>query len=371
MNEDWARKVWDRKGFSGRFLWILFLPLSFLFCLGVRVRNLLYSLGCIPTRKLPCAVVSVGNLTVGGTGKTPTTLWLAEELGKRGYRVAILSRGYKRGGRKPTVLKPGFSRSASLGNGNHPKENPDEDPKAVGDEPAMMAGLFGQWVGVGKNRYEVGNQLLRDAPVDVFLLDDGFQHRRLRRDIDLLLLGSDSNGWLIPAGPFREPKSSLRRANLCLVTGAREAWKVELARYDEPPSIFFGVLQPKGLLTLDGDERKEHPIGILGRRKILTVSGIARPDSFRRMIHDWGGEIVGNMEFPDHHIYSAKDWQRITRAARSVDLIITTEKDILKLVRFPFAKEQLMALRVGMVVEEGDSLIQAVEDVIRGRMRGA
>jgi tetraacyldisaccharide 4'-kinase len=361
MNDSLARRVWERRDLLGWLLWLLLLPLSFLYFLGVRIRDLLYSLGWMPTRSLPCAVVSVGNLTVGGTGKTPTTVWLAQELGKRGYKVAILSRGYKRTGRGPMVLEPGSRKSASFGQG--------EDLLDAGDEPFMMGRVFGQRVGVGEKRYEVGDRMLRDARVDVFLLDDGFQHRQLRRDLDLLLLGSDWNGWLLPAGPFREPRSALHRADLYLVTGAREEWKLFLRRFQKSPTIFFGSLQPKGLLTLDGGQCKERPLGLLVRSKILTVSAIADPAPFYRMIHDWEGEIVDSIEFPDHHCYSAKDWQRINRAARNVDYILTTEKDILKLACFPFAREKLLALRVEMVVENGGSLVRAVEEAIQNRQR--
>lgn len=311
----------------------------------------------MPTKSLPCAVVSVGNLTVGGTGKTPTTLWLGQELNRRGHRVVILSRGYKRTGKGATVLEPGFSKPVSLGQG--------EDPLEAGDEPAMMAGVFGQTVGVGRKRHEVGNRLLREAEVDVFLLDDGFQHRQLRRDLDLLLLGLDWNGWLVPAGPFREPRSALCRADRYLITGAREKWGSILTNYKKQSAIFHGSLQPKALLTLEGNQWKEYPLGLLDRKKILTVSAIANPTLFFSMIRDWEGEIVDTIGFPDHHSYSARDWQRINRAARNADFIVTTEKDILKLVRFPFASEKLLALRVEMVVENGNSLIQAIDDVIR------
>ena len=149
MNEPTSlvRRVWERRTFLGRLLWLLLLPLSFVFSFGIRVRNLLYSVGLMPTKGLPCAVVSVGNLVVGGTGKTPMTLWLAQELGKRGYRVAILSRGYKRTGKKPLVLEPGISISVSFGQENSPLD--------AGDEPFMMATAYGQRVGVGRKRYEV------------------------------------------------------------------------------------------------------------------------------------------------------------------------------------------------------------------------
>ena len=118
---------------------------------------------------------------------------------------------------------------------------------------------------------------------------------------------------------------------------------------------------------MEGEQWKEYPLSLLYRSKILAVSAIANPTPFYRMIHDWEGEIVDTMEFPDHHLYSARDWQRINRAARNADLIVTTEKDILKLVRFPFAKEKLLALRVEMVLQNGSSLVRAVEDAIQAK----
>lgn len=354
MNGIWVRRIWRHRDLLGFLIWLLLLPFSILYGLGVRIRSLVYFLRWAPIKSLPCAVISVGNLTVGGTGKTPTTLWLARELEQRGYRVAVLSRGYKRTGKKPVILEPGFKKSFS----------PAGDARDAGDEPVMMAQVCGQRVGVGKERYEVGERMLRDGKLDVLLLDDGFQHRQLRRDIDLLLLGADWNGSLLPAGPFREPKSALGRADFYLVTGAREKWE-QLLRGRSRQVIFFGSLKAKALLGLAGERWKEYPLSLLDRSRILTVSAIADPSPFYRMIHDWEGEIVDSMEFADHHLYSTRDWQRINRAARNVDFIVTTEKDIVKLACFPFAREKLLALRVEMVVEEGVSLVGAVEDRIR------
>ncbi len=358
MNESWIRRVWNHKDLLSRLLWLLVLPVSLLYWLAVRVLDFLYFLGWVRTRSLPRAVVSVGNLTVGGTGKTPTTLWLAEELRQRGYKVAILSRGYKRRGKGIQILGLEVNHPESIG-----KEGQSSD---AGDEPAMMAGIYGQRVGVGRRRHEAGSQLLRAAEIDIFLLDDGFQHRQLKRDLDLLLLGTDWGGWLLPAGPFRESREALGRASFYLITGARERWESVLGGYPKE-TIFFGALQATGLFTPDGKQWKKYPLSLLDRRKILTVSAISDPASFYRMIQDWEGEIVDTIEFPDHHIYSAQDWQRITRAARRAELIVTTEKDILKLIRFPFPKEKLLALRVEMAVENGSPLIRVVEEVVKAK----
>jgi len=348
-----ARRVWERRGPLGWLLWILVLPLSLFYSSGIRIRNFLYSAGWKLSKGLPCAVVSVGNLTVGGTGKTPTTLWLAEELAQQGYRVAIISRGYKGTGTGPRVLEPGFG---------HPN-----DSLSAGDEPVIMAQIYGQRVGVGKRRYDVANMLLSRAPIDVIILDDGFQHRTLKRDLDLLLLGQEWSGWVIPAGPFREPRSSVSRAHLCLITGSKKKWGSILAQFQGPSEYFFGSLEPKSLLTKEENRWAELPLALMSRAKVLAVSAIANPDSFYNMIQEWGGEIVDTIEFPDHHRYSIKDWQEISRAARHAERIITTEKDIVKLVQFPFATGSIFALRVKMVVERGDNLVKAVEKAIRSK----
>ena len=346
-----ARDVWERVGARGKLLWVFLLPAAFLYAIGVQARNFFYSLGWFKSTRLPKPVISVGNLTVGGTGKTPTCLWLAEELKNHGLRVGILSRGYQRGETRPLVLQPqnmNGSRSANLA-----------DVSKAGDEPSMMTDLYGQVVGVAKNRDLAAAELLRHTDVDVFILDDGFQHRRVRRDVDLLLMGCDFSGWTLPAGPFREPRRNYKRADFLLVTGAVGKWRSVIAPA-RTATAFAASLQPVSLLGLNSGGRKEFPLTVLYRSKILTVTGVADPRGFYRMIHDWEGEIVETLEFPDHHDYSARDWQQINRVGRLVDLIVTTEKDILKLVRFPFAKDKLLALRVAMQVENGAQLVQAI-----------
>ena len=355
-----ARDVWERKGLGGKLLWLLMLPASFFFSVGMQTRNALFSLGILKSVALPRPVVSVGNLTVGGTGKTPTCLWLAQELGNRGLRVGILSRGYRREERKPVVLE--------ASSGDVPTVEDDLDLLKAGDEPLMMARLYGQTVGVGKNRLEAASYLLRRVEVDVFILDDGFQHRRVKRDVDLLLLGEDTSGWVLPAGPFREPRRNIRRADFLLATGGNGQWHSVIPREREPFS-FSAALRPISLISFSASRYKEFPLTLLYRSKILTVTGVADPRGLYRLIHEWEGEIVETLEFPDHHHYASRDWQQIARMGRLVDLIITTEKDILKLARFPFPKDKLLALRVVMMVENGPALVEAIFEKI-GHARG-
>jgi tetraacyldisaccharide 4'-kinase len=343
MNSRWMHRVWRRRGLLGIILWLLFLPLSCFYWLGVQARNLCYSAGWKRPRHLKQFVISIGNLTVGGTGKTPTVVWMAQELQKRGFRIAVLSRGYaRRENRHRALTSKLFA-----------------DVDKLGDEPTMMARVFGLNVAVGNSRYEAALEIVKHDSVDVFILDDGFQHRQLARDIDLLLLGSDCTGWLLPSGPFREPKRAIRRADLLLMTGAQNKWE-QLILQDRFRFAFQGILQPTALIGFESRRWKEYPLGLLAQRRVAVVTAIANPESFYRMISEWEGEIVDVFEFPDHHRYSSHDWQRINQAARNADLVVTTEKDIVKLSRFPFAREKLLALRVAMVVEHGEALVDTV-----------
>jgi tetraacyldisaccharide 4'-kinase len=355
MNARWIRRVWEREGLSGVIGSILLLPFSWLYLAAIHIRNFLYRVKWMRPVTLERPVISIGNLTVGGTGKTPSCLWLSRELVKRGLKVAILSRGYKKNGAAHIVLTPG--------NGASSVSECDNDAAAAGDEPFMMARLHGQTVGVGKERYKLAQEVLLEHDVDVFILDDGFQHRQLNRDVDLLLLGSDCAGRVLPSGPFREPIKALRRADFFLLTGAQSDWKA-LIESKRNGACFTASVQPVSLVGYESNAWKEHPLTLLYRSRILAVTGIAKPDGFYSLLRECEGEIVDILEFPDHHVYSSSDWQQINRAGRGVDFIVTTEKDIIKLVRFPFAKDKLLALRVVMNVENGELLVDAMLDRI-------
>jgi twitching motility protein PilJ len=223
----------------------------------------------------------------------------------------------------------------------------------------MMAKLYGQTVAVCEKRHLAARELLNRCNIDVFILDDGFQHRRVKRDADIVLLGNDTSGWGLPAGPFREPFKETQRADFLLVTGAAKEWEPLLQSFRQT-ACFKGRLSPVSLLGYQGNGWKEYPLSMVYRNKIVVVAGIAHPERFYHMLHEFEGDIVDILEFPDHHFYTARDWQQISRMARLVDLVVTTEKDILKLCRFPFAKDKLVALRVAMAVENSDVLVGAI-----------
>lgn len=350
--------AWDRRGIAGRMLWGLLLPWSVVFRVVSGARNFLYHVRWLNTRRLPLPVVSVGNLTVGGTGKTPTALWLARNLRRRGLNAAILSRGYGGG--------QGDARPATLGSRN---TGAWLDPSAeelldYGDEPVMLSALYGQTVGVDVDRYRAGMELIRSSPdTHLFLLDDGFQHRRLERDLDLVLLGADCRGSLLPAGPFRESLRALRRADILMVTGAHDRWRGILQGRFDSARVFFASLEPRGILHRTEHGLEELPLGELAGTRVLAVSAVAKPERFYAMLREYEANIVETLEFADHHRYSERDWREINRTRNQVDRIVTTEKDYVKLARFPFSSGRLWALRIDLSIDRPAALLDRIVEV--------
>jgi tetraacyldisaccharide 4'-kinase len=351
MIGSWMHRAWRREGIVGKSLWLLLVPLSGIFSVGVSLRNASFYLPWRRPLALGRPAISIGNLTVGGTGKTPSCIWLARALKRKGLRAAILTRGYGGNRSAPCIF-------LSSGNGTVALASP-EELAAAGDEPCMMAKIYGQTVAVSGDRLLAARELLSRSDIDVFILDDGFQHRRVKREADVVLLGGDASGWILPAGPFREPPKALARADFLLVTDAENEWARRMSFFRDKQS-FKGSLVPVGLIGYQESQWKEYPLSLLHRNKIVAVAGIAHPERFYRLLYDFESDIVDVMEFPDHHAYSPGDWQHINRAGRAAELIVTTEKDIIKLARFPFARGKLVALRVEMVVENGDELVAAL-----------
>lgn len=337
----------------GRFLLI---PFSWLYAAGVSVRNLLYAIGVFKARSLPCRIISVGNIVVGGTGKTPAVITIAKHLQKEGKRVAILLRGYKRYAReKMTIVSDGKKVCAS--------------PTESGDEAHMMARhLSDVPIIVGRSRYLAGRVALERFNVDVLLLDDGFQHRQLARDIDILTVSAthpfgNPNG-LLPVGTLREPPSALQRADLILLThtdrpnvslDAKETVK-QLA----PNALILeSIHQPTHLYPLVS-ENNERNINIhtdvkeLKGKRLLAVCGIGNPDAFVATLMRCFPETVELLAFPDHHVYTEADRRQIHTAFQTsgADLIVTTQKDEQKLARFFGSAGKPKATDAGEDVED-------------------
>ncbi|MBI3302295.1 MAG: tetraacyldisaccharide 4'-kinase [Deltaproteobacteria bacterium] len=371
-----VRKVWERQGLWGSTAWVFLVPLSMIFSLLVRGRNFLYDRRFLPTERLSLRVISVGNLTVGGSGKTPTVLWLASALIGRGYRVGIIAQGY--GGKNSgiTVVRESSRVLAT--------------PAEVGDEAVMLARIFSGVVLAARDRAAAARLAYERFNLEVVILDDAFQYRRLERDLDLLLLSGSQgvgNGWVLPAGPLREPLDLAKRTHFLMVMKGPVLSQVEGAVPDRQSlllrlpalshalsgaegsasCIFHGDLKPQALVVSQGGVWQEQPLATLAGMRVLALSAVADPVPFYRMLREWGADIIEVLEFPDHHAYTVKDWQAITVASRRADLVVTTEKDLVKLEGFPFAAGRLVALRVCVEVEEGEQLLAEVERRLWGQ----
>jgi tetraacyldisaccharide 4'-kinase len=314
----------------------------------------LYDRRLLPIERPTLRVISVGNLTVGGTGKTPTVLWLAQALQQRGYRVGILTRGYK--GENDGITLVGT------------KGQPRVTPAAVGDEPVMLARTFSGVVIAGRDRAAAARFARTHFALDVVVVDDGFQHRRLDRDIDLLLISGPQgagNGWLLPAGPLREPPAAIRRADAVIITKSEGSQKFDWPGVANGTPLFYGALKSAGLVTPMQRQWRELSLAFLVGKRVLALSGIADPAPFYRAVREWDADIAEVMEFPDHHVYTQADWQAISLVSQKFDLVVTTEKDLVKLEQFPFASGKLVALRARMEIEHGDELLALVERHLR------
>jgi tetraacyldisaccharide 4'-kinase len=311
-------------------------------------------------------VVSVGNLTLGGNAKTPFTLFLASRLRMRGFKVAIVSRGW---GRTPSA-----ERAILVSDDERLLAGPDE----AGDEAVMMAKSFGGPIAVARRRID-GIELVeqRLGPLDAVVLDDAFQHVRLGRDVDLLLMNAErgvGNGWLLPAGPMREPLGAARRADAVIaidaghadVAGERPSVAIPVS-IAEHPRLLRATLRPRALISPSGPGGRwiEGPLSLMGRR-VVAVSGLADAGGFYRMLREMETDLVGVLEYPDHHMYTAADWHSIVAAGRGGAVFVTTEKDLVKLERFPFERDSLYALRLEVVMDLDDET-QLVEMIVAKR----
>ncbi len=327
-----------------------------------RLRRTLYGTGILRSFSLPRPVVSVGNLTLGGTGKTPHVQFLAGWLSGLGLRVAILSRGY---GRKTRGVQ-----WASRGReGESFPDRGDAEAERVGDEPALFAStLPGVPVLVGESRFAAGEECLRAIEIDTFLLDDGFQHLSLRRDADILLVDAQSglgNRRTLPFGPLREPLDHARFADALVVTRCEtvESGRKATGDFPFPPGrpVAFSRVVPRALIDRNGVET---PLPS-GNREVVAFSGIAQNERFEHTLRESGFLVRRFFGFRDHHPYRTSDLERIRAAAGGLP-VVTTEKDMVRLpLELAFPVE---ALRVGVEFLSGwDALSRFVLERIGRR----
>ncbi len=309
---------------------------SLIYKAGTDHRTRQYASGRRPVYRLPCRVVSVGNITLGGTGKTPMTLHLAGIYRELGKKAVIISRGYKGTHRRGILVVSDGRQILS-------------DARRAGDEPCLMAHLLpGLPVVVGRDRFAAGKFAIRRFAPDVILLDDGFQHLRLARDLNLLLLDARhpfGNGYLFPRGTLREPPGAVARSDAMVLTrftpGHASVLPDNLSTYREAP-FFRAIHRPVVRGQVDRDKACPalgdlEPIPLdsswLRSLPLFAFSGLAGNLGFWDAIRQAGGMLKGTMGFADHHRYGDADYGRIRSAARrsGAQCLITTDKDYVRL----------------------------------------
>ena len=341
---EWS--VRPMKQLSGRSRYLLF-PLA-LFYWGVQFwRNIFYAVGFFLTNRLPIPVISVGNLSVGGTGKTPMVIYLALKLEAMGKKVTIISRGYKRKTTGTLVVSDGDQMLTTW--------------EEAGDEPYLMAKrVTSVPVVVDEVRYRGGLHAVQRFNPSVILLDDAFQHRQLERDLDIVLLNSQdtpADYKLLPYGKLREPWFHLRRANIVFWTKVNLS--SESSRRSPHPEVRSKVSQAKvpvfrskmAAAFLRDSAGKSVPLTQIKGRKAYLFCGIGDPESFRSLLQKAGADIVGFRVFEDHHHYIKVELGGIVEdaAALGAEMTITTEKDSFKTEHFLTEEDSVYSLRINFV----------------------
>lgn len=283
-------------------------------------------------------VVSVGNLTTGGTGKTPTVAFLANWFRDAGINVGLLSRGYK-----------------SL-------ETQANDEKLVLDQ---LCPDVPHWL--SPNRIESAKKAVKDNGCELLILDDGFQHRRLRRDLDIVLIDA-LNPWgyghCLPRGLLREPINSVTRADLVLITRADlvtpeelTAIRTELVRHQQVASVVELSFQPTALLNSQGATR---PLTDVAGKRCLGFCGVGNPASFEQTLHRLGANVVEFIAFPDHHHFSKADFGQLAKCANEVsaEMLLVTQKDLVKLHRTEIGDQPCWAVTIGPKILRGDQILE-------------
>ena len=360
--EPWLQNVWHgrgspvaRAGLSG---------MAAAYRAALTARSAAYRVGLLSTRGLPVPVISVGNVTVGGSGKTPLAEVVVLALAEMGARPALISRGYGRLTRGVRIVadRDGLRLSARDG----------------GDEPVLLAErLPGVPVVVGESRYEAGAVAVGTCSADALVLDDGFQHRSLHKDLEIVAVSGNApwgNGRLFPRGSLREPLSALKRAGLVVVTSPPSAAATSdiarvVRRQGSAATVLCGDYRPTSLRR--GDHANAEGPEVLAGRRVFALAGLATPREFVATAQGLGAEVAGLAEFPDHHWYTPADLARVAGSVHEAraEAILTTEKDWVRLREMPLGPVPfwVLAVRLDMGADSA-SLIQALGETLR---RGA
>lgn len=325
---------------------LFLLPLSALYRIINSFRNMLYDLNLKTVRTLPKPVISIGNISAGGTGKTPFLLALLKLIEDMDVNTAVLTRGYGRLQKIPVILRVDPVTGKA-----------DKDIDKTGDEPLMIALKHpGIAVGIDADRYQSGNRILKNHPdIDLFLLDDGFQHRQLHRDLDLVIIDVTRpfiEEKVIPAGLLREPLSNLKRADCFVLSrfsiapeNGRRIKKFLIERF---PQTYLVIVEQKMGPIIHIETKEIMKNENLRNSRLGAFSGIGNPASFQGMLKDLPSSLVFHEAFPDHHHYTASDLERLYAKTRKnqCQALITTEKDMVKLAMLPDSFDKSIPLYV-------------------------
>jgi len=325
--------------------------LSVLYSIVVRLRNLLYSTGILKSYAVKAIVISVGNITTGGTGKTPLVIWLTKLITQKNVRCAILTRGYK------------------------------TSTKKLRDEPAILTkNCPDAQVFVNPDRLEAARRAVEKFNAQVLVMDDGFQHRRLRRDLDIVTIDATcpfGYGKILPAGLLREQPSALRRAQAAVITRVDQVEPARLRQIEnELRSINPRLILARSIhspVCARGLQGVQIPLSQLRDKRIFAFCGIGNPEAFFRTLEDLGLNLLDSKAFNDHQNYNQRCLNDIYEYARYLDaeLILTTDKDWTKIAPASRAREiPLMYLVVELKLVEGaDRLIKLIEETVAGKIQ--
>ncbi len=332
--------------------------ISLIFAMVVALRYRLYHAGLLRSFPLGIQVISIGNVTAGGTGKTPVTEIFARTLCAQGRKVAILSRGYRR------KEAPWYRRMLTqvidpplvVSDGRHVLL----DSAVGGDEPYMLASnLPGVAVLVDRNRVKAGRYAIKRLGCDTIILDDGFQYQKLKHSIEVVLVDSTNpfgNGNMLPRGILREPARHLKRADIIFLTKCRgdvEAVKAEIRKYNQTAEIVECNHTPK--ILKDVWSREEFPLEWLQGKTVCTLSGIASPKGFENSLRTLGAKVVWCERYADHHRYDSSEiLYALNRTAdMGADALITTEKDAVRFPRLETAPVKCLYVRIAIEILAG------------------
>ncbi|MEJ6951192.1 tetraacyldisaccharide 4'-kinase [Natronospora cellulosivora (SeqCode)] len=347
---------------------LLFLSLlEKVYLLLIKFRSFLYKRGFLKSRKLDCRLISIGNISVGGTGKTPFVKFLAEEYKKRGRRVVIISRGYKSKGKEARIVYDG--------------EKLLVEKELISDEALMLSEkLKDVPLILAKNRFLAGQLAIKKFAPDIILLDDGFQHWQLKRDKDIVLidaLNPFAYKRLIPRGLLREPIEALKRANIIVISKTENLSSEEkdlicftLQEFNDKANIYYAEYKVDCLLFFHKHQGniqliKKQPDYLKGKR-VLAFSGIANPESFTKTLFSCKVRDLDHITFPDHYNYDFEDIKYIAEISskEKYDTIITTEKDLArlnyKMKEVLLGKSKLNVLKIEMKLIQKDSLMKEI-----------